>query len=325
MSFVFNRSIRIAAAILACHLLGESISSAQSSTLQPPSPQPEVAADSSATLAVLSVDGAVLKTVETTSVASQVAGVLNKVHVREGDRVRVGEPLGTIESTSTELQLERSKVALEVAQRNLDNTIDIDLAQKNFAVAQNEYDRALESNKVVNDVYPAVEVERLKLVHDRAELEVSRARFAKEIAKLEFSKSQIEHKQLVDIVSKHTIGSPVSGMVVAIEKRTGEWVEPGAVAVRIVEIDRLRIEGFLKAEQADNALLNREAQVEIMLAGKKIQSKAKLVFISPEVNPINSQVRVFLDIDNSEGKLRPGLRASVWFPNNESKVTAATR
>ena len=325
MSFIFHRSTRIAVAILAFQLLGKSTVSAQSSTLDPPSSQPEVTADSSTTLAILNVDGAVLKTVETTSVAAQAAGVLNKVHVREGDRVKIGEPLGTIESTSTELQLERSKVALEVAQRNLENTIDIDLAQKNYAVAQNEFDRALESNKVVSDVYPAVEVERLKLVRDRAELEVSRARFAKEIAKLEFLKSQIEHKQLVDMVSKHTIGSPVSGMVVAIEKRTGEWVEPGAVAVRIVEIDRLRIEGFLKAEQADNTLLNRDAQVEIMLAGKKIQSKAKLVFISPEVNPINSQVRVFLDIDNSDGKLRPGLRASVWFPTSESKVTAAKR
>ncbi len=325
MSFMFHRSKRIAVAILAFQLLGKSTVSAQSSTLDPPSSQPEVTADSSTTSDILSVDGAVLKTVETTSVAAQAAGVLNKVHVREGDRVKIGEPLGTIESTSTELQLERSKVALEVAQRNLENTIDIDLAQKNYAVAQNEFDRALESNKVVSDVYPAVEVERLKLVRDRAELEVSRARFAKEIAKLEFLKSQIEHKQLVDMVSKHTIGSPVSGMVVAIEKRTGEWVEPGAVAVRIVEIDRLRIEGFLKAEQADNTLLNRDAQVEIMLAGKKIQSKAKLVFISPEVNPINSQVRVFLDIDNSDGKLRPGVRASVWFPTSESKVTAAKR
>jgi len=126
MSFMFHRSKRIAVAILAFQLLGKSTVSAQSSTLDPPSSQPEVTADSSTTSDILSVDGAVLKTVETTSVAAQAAGVLNKVHVREGDRVKIGEPLGTIESTSTELQLERSKVALEVAQRNLENTIDIE-------------------------------------------------------------------------------------------------------------------------------------------------------------------------------------------------------
>lgn len=271
----------------------------------------------------LVIDGAVLKTVEVTSVASQVSGVLKMVHVREGVRVHVGASLGTIDSRSSELQLERSKVALDVAQKNLENSIDIDLALKNFAVAENEYERAIESNKVVSDVYPAVEVERLKLVRDRAELEVSRARFAKEIAQLEFSKSEIEHKQLIDLIGKHTISSPVSGMVVAVEKRTGEWVEPGAVAVRIVEIDRLRIEGFLKAEQADTELLNRDANVELVIAGKKMHTTAKLVFISPEVNPINSQVRVFLDIDNSDGKLRPGLRPTVWF-STKSKLEAAS-
>lgn len=271
----------------------------------------------------LVIDGAVLKTVEVTSVAAQVAGVLKMVHVREGDRVHVGASLGIIDSKSSDLQLERSKVALDVAQKNLENTIDIDLARKNFAVAENEYARALESNKVVSDVYPAVEVERLKLVRDRAELEVSRAQFTKEIARLEVVKSEIEHKQLVDLIGKHTISSPVSGMVVALEKRTGEWVEPGAVTVRIVEIDRLRIEGFLNAEQADMELLHRDANVELVLAGKPMKTTAKLVFISPEVNPINSQVRVFLDIDNSDGKLRPGLRPRVWFSNQATTEAAS--
>ena len=272
----------------------------------------------------LVIDGAVLKTVEVTSVAAQVAGVLKMVHVREGDRVHVGASLGIIDSKSSDLQLERSKVALDVAQKNLENTIDIDLARKNFAVAENEYARALESNKVVSDVYPAVEVERLKLVRDRAELEVSRAQFTKEIARLECVKSEIEHKQLVDLIGKHTISSPVSGMVVALEKRTGEWVEPGAVTVRIVEIDRLRIEGFLNAEQADMELLHRDANVELVLAGKPMKTTAKLVFISPEVNPINSQVRVFLDIDNSDGKLRPGLRPRVWFSNQATTEAASS-
>ena len=86
------------------------------------------------------------------------------------------------------------------------------------------------------------------------------------------------------------------------------------MVLRLVEIDRLRIEGFMQAEQADSGLLNTEAQVELQLSGKTIQTTAKLVFISPEVNPINSQVRVHLDVDNRDGKLRPGLRPKVWIP-----------
>jgi len=260
------------------------------------------------------VEGAILKTVEVTSVAAQVQGLLSNVSVREGDRVKIQSPLAAIQSTATELQLQRSKVALDVAQKNFENTIDIELARKTFAVAQNEYLRAVEANKRVEDVYPAIEINRLELVRDRANLEIDRSRYAKEISQLELAKIQIEYRQLEDILDKHNLRAPVSGMVVALEKRVGEWVEPGTVVLRLVEIDRLRIEGFMQAEQADSKWLNTEAQVELQLSGKTIQTTAKLVFISPEVNPINSQVRVHLDVDNRDGKLRPGLRPKVWIP-----------
>jgi len=260
------------------------------------------------------VEGAILKTVEVTSVAAQVQGLLSNVSVREGDRVKIQSPLAAIQSTATELQLQRSKVALDVAQKNFENTIDIELARKTFAVAQNEYLRAIEANKRVEDVYPAIEINRLELVRDRANLEIDRSRYAKEISQLELAKIQIEYRQLEDLLDKHNLRAPVSGMVVALEKRVGEWVEPGTVVLRLVEIDRLRIEGFMQAEQADSGLLNTEAQVELQLSGKTIQTTAKLVFISPEVNPINSQVRVHLDVDNRDGKLRPGLRPKVWIP-----------
>ena len=177
--------------------------------------------------------------------------------------------------------------------------------------------QAIESNKRVPDVYPPMEVDRLKLVRDRAKLEVDRTVHAKAIAKLEMSKIHIEYQQLEDLLDKHQVRSPVSGMVVAVEKRVGEWVEPGTVVLRLVEIDRLRIEGFVQAEQADPKWLDCEAQVELQLSGKPIRTTAKLVFISPEVNPINSQVRVHLDVDNRDGKLRPGLRPKVWIPNNQ--------
>lgn len=262
------------------------------------------------------IDGAILKTVEVTSIAAQVPGLLNSVSVREGDRVKVSSPLAAIQSTTTELQLQRAKVAMDVAQKNFESTIDTDLAQKNFAVAENEFVQAIEANKRVQDVYPPMEVDRLRLVRDRAKLEIDRTVHAKDIAKLEMSKIQIENQQLADLLDKHQVRAPVSGMVVAVEKRIGEWVEAGTVVLRLVEIDRLRIEGFMQAEQADPKWLDCEAQVELLLSGKPIRTTAKLVFISPEVNPINSQVRVYLDVDNRDGKLRPGLRPKVWIPNN---------
>jgi macrolide-specific efflux system membrane fusion protein len=260
------------------------------------------------------IDSAILKTVEVTSVAAQVQGILKEVSVREGDRVKHQSPMAIIQSTASELQLQRAKVALDAAERNFASNIDIDLARKGFEVAENEFLRAVDANKRIQDVYPRAEVDRLQLVRDRANLEIDRAVHLKAISQLEVAKNQIEIKQLQDILDKHQIQAPVSGMVVAMEKRVGEWVEPGTIVIRLVEIDRLRIEGFLQAEQADPKWLGAEAQVELQLSGNRFVTTAKLVFISPEVNPVNSQVRVHLDVDNRDGKLRPGLKPKVSIP-----------
>jgi multidrug efflux pump subunit AcrA (membrane-fusion protein) len=293
-------------AILLCMYISGSTAKAQS-------PVAEVAKTAETSIFI---ESAILKTVEVTSVAAQVQGLLREVSVREGDRVKLDSPLAAIDSTTTDLQLKRALLTKEVAQKNFENNIDIELARKNFSVAENEYQQAIQANQRLADVYPRAEVDRLELVRDRASLEIDRSLHAKEIAELELQKIQIENQQLQDLLQKHKIVSPVSGMVVAVEKRVGEWVEPGTVVLRLVEIDRLRIEGFMQAEQADPKWLQREANVELQLPGKTIQTTAKLVFISPEVNPINSQVRVHLDVDNRDGRLRPGLKPKVWIPTS---------
>jgi multidrug efflux pump subunit AcrA (membrane-fusion protein) len=70
----------------------------------------------------------------------------------------------------------------------------------------------------------------------------------------------------------------------------------------------------MQAEQADPKWLDTQAHVELQVSGKTVQTTAKLVFISPEVNPINSKVRVYLDVDNRDGRFRPGLVPKVWIP-----------
>jgi pyruvate carboxylase len=72
------------------------------------------------------IESAILKTVEVTSVAAQVQGILKEVSVREGDRVKYQSPMATIQSTASELQLQRAKVALDAAETRLVFLVDVD-------------------------------------------------------------------------------------------------------------------------------------------------------------------------------------------------------
>ena len=103
--------------------------------------------------------------------------------------------------------------------------------------------------------------------------------------------------------------SPVNGVVVEILKHPGEWVEPGEKVLRIVSIDRLRAEGLVHVSKLPANLVGAPVTISVELPDKGATTfKGKVVFVSPEISPVNGQARVWAEIDNSSGLLRPGLR-----------------
>jgi multidrug resistance efflux pump len=261
----------------------------------------------------LVLEGAILKTIDTTSVSAQVAGMIQVLDIKEGLAVEEGQELGRIRDYGVRIQSEKAKASLELAKKKQLNDIDIRLATKNKAVAENEYDRAVQANQLVRNTYPINEIDRLKLIADRSGLEVERAGFAQSVAELEASVSEWEHKQSLELMQRHRIVSPGNGVVVSLEKRKGEWVEPGTVLFKMVQLDVLRVEGFLNAADAIPELVGSQARLVVEDSKGMMETTADLVFITPDVNPVNSQVRVFLEVDNKERKLRPGLRPKVFL------------
>ncbi len=254
------------------------------------------------------VENAILKTIESTTMASQVAGLIDSFEAKEGLLVEAGQNLGKVRDEAVHLELTRLKLAIEVAQKKSANDIDQRLATKSMAVADNEYQRALNANRQVPDTYPINEIDRLKLLSDRAKLEVERAVHAHEMAALEVRQAENEYRKSYEVFCRHRLISPVSGVIVGVEKRVGEWVEPGTSLLRIVRLDRLRIEGFITAEASAQDLHGRTARITADIAGKPHETTGTVVFVSPDVNSVSSQVRVYLEIDNSKHILRPGLR-----------------
>ena len=255
----------------------------------------------------IALEGAILKTIESAVVAAEVVGVLEEVIVSEGVEVKAGQLLAKIDHEAIRIKLKQLRTQLEMARRKQENDIDRRVAVKNREVAANEYQRALTANARVANTYPLNEIDRLKLIAERAALEVERSVHAIELAGLEVAVAQSEYEQSEELLRRHAVLSPMAGVVVAVEKHRGEWVEPGVELFRIIRTDRLRVEGFVDAAVADG-LIGRTAKVQLRRRGETIEVEGKVVFVSPDVNPVNSVARVFLEVDNGDGRLRPGLR-----------------
>ncbi|MGE0610128.1 MAG: hypothetical protein AB7O62_23755, partial [Pirellulales bacterium] len=86
--------------------------------------------------------------------------------------------------------------------------------------------------------------------------------------------------------------------------------------LRIVRLDRLRVEGFLNAsEHNPHEVMNRPVLVEVPLAhGRVEQFRGKVVFVSPLVEA-DGEFRVWAEVVNrTEGDqwlLLPGLNAAM--------------
>ncbi len=152
-------------------------------------------------------------------------------------------------------------------------------------------------------------VDKLKLEVEAGRHELRLARLAEEVAKqkLEAARLEIERRQIV---------APIDGVAVAVDASVGEWVEPGQKVVRLVSTRRLKAEGFVAATEAAQGLADWKA--EIYVHGTDQAVVGRVVFVSPEVDPVNKQVRVWAEVKNPTGSLRPGQSVEMKLvPQNE--------
>lgn len=273
------------------------------------------AEDSPGPKASIRLENALLKTIESIQIAAEVPGLLTAVPVTEGDLVKVGTELARVRDDAVRLQVEHAKVQVESVRRKQKSDIDLRLAMKSAAVVENEFRRAENANRLVSNTYPQNEIDRLRLVAERGLLEIERAKHEQELMALSVVLAENDYRQSLELQSRHRVLSPANGMVVLVEKHVGEWVEPGTKLIQLVRIDRLRIEGFISAQEAIRNLRGASAKAEVLVGTESILVDGKVVFVSPDANPVNGQVRVFLEIENPKHALRPGLKVAATIAN----------
>ena len=89
-------------------------------------------------------------------------------------------------------------------------------------------------------------------------------------------------------------------------------MQPGDSVVRIVRLDRLKAEGFLPVKFAGLELVGSKVRLRVAAGGDQpLEATGQVVFINPEIDPLNSQVRFWAEIENTDLKLRPGMQATL--------------
>ncbi len=256
----------------------------------------------------------VIRLVEQVDAPARETGALGIVNATEGQIIVAGTLLAQIEDNEANLALEHVTIELESARRNSENDINIRFAKKSYEVARAELQRCIDSVQKSPKSVSDSEMDRLRLLVDKGGLEVEQAQrdFATAVSSRKIKEN--ECKLAREKLDRHRIIAPIGGVVVRAYRSRGEWVKPGDSVVRILRLDRLRAEGFLKSHDVTPDLQGRAVKLTVDFPDDLGHVFAgKITFIDPEVDPVNAQVRVWAEVQNQDLRLRPGMQAKMMF------------
>lgn len=216
----------------------------------------------------------------------QVASVLNKVHVREGQFVRAGELLFTLDARSDEAnlgkaqaQLAKDQATLADAKRQLERSRD--LLARNF-ISQGAVDTA-QSN---------VDAQQAAVQSDQASIDAVRV--------------SLSYSRIV---------APSPGRVGTIAVYPGSSVSPaGTALVTITQLDPIAVAFNLPQRYVADMLRLLGAgggQVTASLPEGRGQREGKLQFVDSQVDATSGTVRVKAGFENKDQALWPGAYVDV--------------
>ncbi len=265
-------------------------------------------------------ESVLIRLIDDVEVPSKTAGVLSAIEVVEGQFVSQGTRLAQIDNVEALLMQQRARTELEIAGYKAANDVPIRAAQKTLVFGKSDLRRLTRAAEELPRSVSQTQLEEAKLRVDQAELELQRTQREFEEAKLTQKLKENELRLSDQNVEIREILAPLNGIVMEVARRAGEWVESGDKVFRIVRMDRVRAEGFVRAQDATRVVKGTTTTLTITSPGQsELKFSGEIVFVSPEINAVNGQVRVWAEVENSKGLLRPGLRATMSInPANSS-------
>jgi len=243
-------------------------------------------------------------------------GSLIEVEAREGMLVSEGAVLARLDDALVQLELQVAEADCLAAEEKAGSDIDVRYARASADVTEAEYQQALDANVRFAETITLAEVRRRDLNRKRDDFRVEQADLEHRLSAHAAAAKSAQAARAAAILERRKVVAPVDGMVIEVLRNRGEWVELGDPVLRILRIDRLRVEGYLNVGQFDaEQVADRPATVEIKLSRGRTESfSGKVVFVNPIIEA-NGEYRVVAEVANRERNgqwvLKPGMQAEM--------------
>lgn len=244
----------------------------------------------------------VLRTPRTVEVKTKAAGQVERVLVRDGDRVRAGQILVRIDPREYQLSLEESRYrhiqALSQIAAEDEEQIDDPAAMAAFLEARDtlEARRGALSEEEYAAALLSLELDALKRGAFRQDMFAQRtgladARVAEERARLSLEYTEIR--------------APFAGVVSGLAAVVGENLSLGQSVCNLW--DNSRLEAVVNVLEADLGNLSEGRAVLLAVPAVGDTLRATVDVISPTLDQASRTCEIIVRFDNPDGRFRPGM------------------
>jgi HlyD family secretion protein len=262
-------------------------------------------------------------------VSSQINGSIDRVLVKQGDRVSRGQMLFTLSSDTIQLQVLEDKASLTQAYAKLGLRPGEKLRDRNSVPAVKKTLSVLENKKKNYQQYQ--ELRRQELVSDqqlsdqkqlyesaKADYESALEQINQDLAAIQIQQARLEKDRYQAVFTQVT--SPIDGAVQQVNVTPGGAAQSGSSAVTLIDTADLYLSLALPQELVPKVALGRVITGRVTTV-PPVKVTARVEQVDPTLNTQTRTLTVRARILEPHTILRPGMFAEVDFDTGESVNT----
>ncbi len=210
------------------------------------------------------------------SLSARTAGLVSKVLVDSGSRVKEGEVLIELDDALAKLALERAREALKESESEL-----AELTRLN-----EEGQKLMQSGGI-----------------PKTEAEARQSALRVKVAAVK--QLEVDVREQTEIVNRHRVLAPYGGVISSKLTEVGEWVETGVPVLDLVEVDAVRFDVQLPQERFAELAMDTPTMVRLDSLPNK-EFPAKILVKVPVKDPVARTFLLRLTVDAPPEVMAPG-------------------
>jgi HlyD family secretion protein len=271
-------------------------------------------------------------------IKSKASGIVKKIYVDYGDRVKTGQILAELDKVQLEAAQRAAKANLQAAEAARNSATaalernkvdaegpDVPFMKLNQERAEHEFREGVVSKSVVEDAQKNYQLAVNKQASAQASLAVARAEIAKAEGNVAQSRAALDNAE--EDLRNSTIVSPIDGLVLSRDVNVGDAVSSilvlGSQATPIMtlgDVSEVYVQGKVDEADIGKVYLNQPARI-VVESFKDKKFTGKVTKISPlgkeKDNVTTFEVRV--SIQNSTLELKANMSANAEIMLEEKK------